>query len=200
LLEENSVALLADGGYELLSRSYILEPDKHLEHPMYLKTPRVLTALAFTVLAAPALADDCATVKSAMLKSGHTPHSVILTRADSQGKKTVTRQVQTVDNKYVQSPDGKWYAMNIAIKDLNDDLSGLLTCRRSGSDSVSGELTAVYEVHMKQEDEVTDQKLWVSSKNMILKSEGTVDSAHYTTEYDYAHVTPPANAIPMGSK
>jgi hypothetical protein len=35
---------------------------------------------------------------------------------------------------------------------------------------------------------------------MILKSEGTVDGAHYTTGYDYAHVTPPANAIPMGGK
>jgi outer membrane lipoprotein-sorting protein len=167
---------------------------------MYIETPRALIALAFTALTAQALADDCATVKSAMLNSGHTPHSVILTRTDGQGKNTVTRQVQTVDNKYVQRPDGKWYAMNIAIKDLNDDLSGLQTCRRSGSDSVGGELTAVYEVRMKQEDEVTDQKLWVSSKNMILKSEGTVDGAHYTTEYDYAHVTPPANAIPMGGK
>jgi len=167
---------------------------------MYIDNSRTLIALAFAVLTAPALADDCATVKSAMLNSGHTPHSVILTRTDGQGKQTVTRQVQTVDNKYVQRPDGKWYAMNIAIKDLNDDLSGLQTCRRSGSDSVSGAVTAVYEVRMKEEDEVTDQKLWVSSKNMILKSEGTVEGAHYTTEYDYAHVTPPANAISMGGK
>ncbi len=167
---------------------------------MYIETPRTLIALAFIVLTTPALADDCATVKSAMLNSGHTPHSLILTQTDSQGKMTVTRQVQTVDNKYVQRPDGKWYAMNIAIKDLNDDLSGLLTCRRSGSDSVSGEVTVVYEVHMNLEGEVTDQKIWVSSKNMVLKSEGTIEGAHYTTDYDFAHVTPPANAIPMGGK
>ena len=167
---------------------------------MYIETPRALIALAFTVLTAPALADDCTTVKSAMLNSGHTPHSVILTRTDGQGKKIVTRQVQTVDNKYVQRPDGKWYAMNIAIKDLNDDLSGLLTCRRSGSDSVGGEATAVYEVHMNMNGEVTDQKIWVSSKNMVLKSEGTIEGAHYTTDYDFAHVTPPANAIPMGGR
>lgn len=167
---------------------------------MYIETPRALIALAFTVVTAPALADDCAAVKSAMLNSGHTPHSLILTRTDGQGKKTVTRQVQTVDNKYVQTPDGKWYAMNIAIKDLNDDLSGLLTCRRSGSDSVSGEVTAIYEVHMNLEGQVSDQKLWVSSKNMVLKSEGTIEGAHYTTDYDFAHVTTPANAIPMGGK
>lgn len=82
-----------------------------------------------------------------MLNSGHTPHSLLTTKTDDQGKKTVTRQVQTVDNKYVQTSNGKWYAMNIATKDLNDDLSGVASCRRSGSESVSGESTAVYDVH-----------------------------------------------------
>jgi hypothetical protein len=167
---------------------------------MYIDTHRTLIALAFTVLATPTLADECAPVKSALLNSGHMPHTVILTRTDGQGKKAVTRQVQTVDNKYVQTADGKWYAMNIAIKDLNDDLSGVQTCRRSGSDIVSGEATVVYEVHMNLEGQVSDQKLWVSSKNMVLKSEGTIEGAHYITEYDFAHVTPPANAIPLGGK
>jgi hypothetical protein len=167
---------------------------------VYIETPRTWVGLAFAVLTAPALADDCATVKSAMLNSGHTPHSLIVTQTDGQGKMTVSRQVQTVDNKYVQRPDGRWYAMNIAIKDLNDDLSGLLTCRRSGSDNVNGEVTAVYQVHMNLESEVTDQKIWVSLKNMVLKSEGAIEGVRYTTDYDYAHVTPPANAMPMGRK
>jgi hypothetical protein len=167
---------------------------------MYSENSATLIALAFAALAAPALADDCATVKSAMLNSGRTPHSLILTQTDGQGKMTVTRQLQTVDNKYVQRPDGKWYAMNIAIKDLNDDLSGVLTCRRSGTDSVGGELAVVYEVHMNLEGQVSDQKIWVSSKNMITKSEGVVEGARYTTEYDFAHITPPANAISMGGK
>jgi len=54
---------------------------------MYIDTPRTLIALAFTVLTAPTLADECAPVKGAMLNSGHTPHTVILTRTDGQGKK-----------------------------------------------------------------------------------------------------------------
>jgi hypothetical protein len=33
-----------------------------------------------------------------------------------------------------------------------------------------------------------------------LKSEGVIEGAHYTTEYDFGHVTAPANAIPMGGK
>jgi len=165
---------------------------------MFRETPRILIALAFAALGATALADDCATVKSAMLNSGHTPHSVIVTQTDGQGKKTVTRQVQTVDNKYVQRPDGKWYAMNIAIKDLNDDLSGLLSCRRS--DILSGESTIVYEVHMNLEGQVSDQKIWVSSKNLVLKSEGVTGGARYTTDYDFAHATPPVNAVSIGGK
>jgi hypothetical protein len=167
---------------------------------MYIQNCRVLFALAFAVLTAPALADDCMTVKSAMSNSGHTPNSKLVTKTDGQGKKTVTRQVQTMDNKYVQVPDGKWYAMNIAIKDLNDDLSGVQTCRRSGTESVSGESTAVYEVHMNIEGSISDGRVWVSSKNLILKSEQVIKGARYTTQYDFGHVTPPANAIPMGGK
>ena len=167
---------------------------------MHISNTRLLVSLALAVLTAPAFADDCATVKSAMLNSGHTPHNVVVTKTDGQGKKTVTRQVQTVDNKYVQTPDGKWHAMNIAMKDLNDDLSGVQACRRSGSENVSGESTAVYDVHMDLEGTISDNRVWVSSKNLVLKSEGIIEGAHYTTEYDFGHVTPPANAIPLGGR
>jgi hypothetical protein len=165
---------------------------------MFFKTSRAIIIFAFTVLISPAIADDCTTVKSAMLGTGRTPHSLVLTKTDGQGKKTVTHQVQTVDNKYVQTADGKWHAMNIAIKDLDDDLSGVQTCRRSGNESVSGESTAVYEVHMNQDGDQSEARIWVSSKNLILKSETALEGGHYTTEYDFSHVTPPANAIPMG--
>lgn len=167
---------------------------------MHIVNSCVLIAFGIAVLAAPVLADDCSTLKSAMLNSGHTPHNVVVTKIDGQGKKTVTRQVQTVDNKYVQTPGGKWYAMNIAIKDLNNDLSGVQTCRRSGSESVSGESTAVYDVHMNLEGSISDNRVWVSTKNLVLKSEAVIEGVHYITEYDFAHVTPPANAISMGAK
>jgi hypothetical protein len=167
---------------------------------MYIENSRVLFAFALTVLTGSALADDCSTVGKAMLGTGRTPHSLVLTKTDGQGKKTVTNQVQTLHNKYVQTADGKWHAMNIAIKDLDDDLSGVKTCRRSGSESLSGESTAVYDVHMNLEGSISDNRVWVSSKNLILKSEGVIEGAHYTTEYDFGHVTPPANAIPMGGK
>jgi outer membrane lipoprotein-sorting protein len=164
---------------------------------MNIRSAYIFIALTFGVVTAPAVADDCSAVKSAMLNSGHTPKSVTVTKTDGHGTKTVTRQVQTVDNKYIQTADGKWYAMHIAIKDLNDDLSGVLTCRRTGADSVSGESTTVYEAHVNMNDQASDQKLWVSSKNLILRSEGVIEGARYSTEYDFVHVTPPANAMDM---
>jgi hypothetical protein len=154
----------------------------------------------FAVLGAPVLADDCSAARSAMLNSGHTPKSSVTTKSDGHGKQVVTRQIQTVTNKYVQTADGKWYAMNIAIKDLDDDKDARLTCHDAGSDNVSGESAAVFEVHMENAGTISDNRMWVSSKNLILKSEATIDGAHYTTEYDYTHVTPPANAISMGGK
>jgi hypothetical protein len=45
-----------------------------------------------------------------------------------------------------------------------------------------------------------DSRFWLSAKNLILKSVGTIEGAHYTTEYDFAHATQPANAIPLGGK
>ncbi len=157
-------------------------------------------ALAIAMLTAPAIADDCAAVKTAMLNSGHTPHSVVVTKVDGQGKKTVARLIQTVDNKYVQTPGGKWYAMNIAMKDLDDDTSGLLMCHLSGRDSVGGEAAAIYEVHMNLEGEIQDQSIWVSSNNRVLKIEGAYEGIRHTTEYDYVHATPPVNAISIGGK
>jgi hypothetical protein len=158
---------------------------------------RVLVLTAISTFAVPALADDCAlAAKSAMLNSGHTPVTATTTKTDSQGKKSTTRTIQTLTNKYVQTENGKWYSMDISIKDLTDN-TAKLTCRRSGGDTVNGEPAATYEVQMGNDDAMNDRKIWISSKNLILKSEGSIEGAHYSTVYDYAHVTPPADAARM---
>jgi hypothetical protein len=40
----------------------------------------------------------------------------------------------------------------------------------------------------------------VSARNLILKSEAVIEATHYSTEYDFSHVTPPANAMPLGGQ
>lgn len=167
---------------------------------MFIRIDRAILLTGIFAFAIPALADDCASAaKGAMLNSGRTPVSITMTKTDAQGRKTTTRQVQTVTNKYVQTENGKWYAMNIAIKDLVDNLdTSKLTCRRSGSDTLNGEAVTTYEVQEDVDETLKDNKIWVSSRNLIVKSEGNTDGAHYTLLYDYAHVTPPANAVSMG--
>jgi hypothetical protein len=169
---------------------------------MFTRAHPALILAAISAFAVPAIADDCTSAaKSAMYNSGRTPVSITITKTDAQGKKSTTRQVQTLTNKYVQTENGKWYAMNIAIKDLIDDLATTkVTCHRSGSDTVNGEVAATYEVQVDAEEVMQDNRIWVSSRNLILKSEGNIEGAHYTTAYDYAHVTPPANAISMGGR
>jgi hypothetical protein len=134
-----------------------------------------------------------------MSNSGHTPVSTITTKTDSQGKESTTRTIQTLTNKYVQTENGKWHSVNISIKDLIDDLNTTkVTCRRSGGDTVNGEPAATYEIQAGNEDVMIDSKIWVSSKNLIMKSEGSIEGARYSTVYDYAHVTPPADAARIG--
>jgi hypothetical protein len=158
------------------------------------------SGIALATVSAPAFADDCAAAKSAMLDSGHKPHSVTVTAIDAQGKQVVTRQVQTTTNKYVQTKDGKWYAMNIAIKDLNDNTDSVKKCSRVGNDAVNGESATVYVVSFDQAGAMMEQKIWISSKNLILKTEGNADGGRIVTAFDFSNVTPPANATPMGGR
>ena len=164
---------------------------------------RPLICISFVASAAPVLSADCDAAKSAMLLTARTPASLTITKTDAHGKKTVSRMVRTANVKYVQAASGKWYAMNISEKDL--DYAGFATakyaCHRSGGDAVNGEPAAVYAVHVENDGTVSDSKIWVNSKNLIVKSElsgegGTI----YSTVSDYAHVTVPANARAIGSK
>lgn len=163
---------------------------------------RVVFLLAVAAVATPALADDCAAAaKNAMLNSGLTPRSLISTSTDAQGKPSVTRQVQTEADKFVQLPNGQWYSMGIAIKDLTDDTkTAKITCQSSGSDVVNGSPAVVYLVHIEDEGSVVDDKMWISSKSLVLKSETNQQGAHITTLYDYDHIVPPANYKSMGRK
>jgi hypothetical protein len=70
---------------------------------------------------------------------------------------------------------------------------------QTGTDSVNGEPAAVYEVHMDDNGTIVEQKIWVSSKNLILKADGSVNGVRYSSVYDFSHVTPPANSTAMGA-
>jgi hypothetical protein len=168
---------------------------------MTTKALRFLILLAVPAVAVPAFGDDCVAAKSAILETGHRPVSVTVTTTNAEGKQKVSRTIQTVDNKYVQTENGKWYALGIAMKDLNDNTkTAKFTCQRGSSDSVNGESAAVYEVRMDDNGTIVDEKIWVSSKNLILKADGSVNGTRFSSVYDFVHVSPPANATAVGGR
>jgi hypothetical protein len=172
----------------------------HKESSVKFHTPSIL-AIAFALSAIPALADDCSVAaKNAMLATAQKPVSTMTTMTSAQGKQSVSRTVQTQTNKYVQRENGEWYSMDIGIKDLIDDSkSTKVICKRSGTDMVNGQPATFYELQIDEEGINSEIKMWVSSQNLILKTEGNPGNLHYTTLYDSVHVTPPANAKRMGS-
>jgi hypothetical protein len=166
-------------------------------HPAH----RALFLSAACILTMPALAQDCAVAaRTAMLNSGRTPVSTMTSSTDAQGRKATTRTVQTVDNKYVQTKEGKWYSMGIAIKDLIDDAKTTkVTCQGSSRDTANGVAATVYAIQVDNDDSITQTRIWVAD-NLIFKSELTVQGTRYTTLYDYGHVTAPTGVTPMGTK
>lgn len=160
----------------------------------------LLFAAAFAAFAAPAFADDCVAVRSAMMTVATTPYTTTVTKTDGQGKKTVSQAIQTATTKYVQS-HGKWYAMNISENDLLDTLKTTkMSCQRIGTDSANGLPAVIYKVHRDNDGTLLDEKTWISAKGLPLKSEGQVDGSTYEALYDFTRAQPPAGARPLGSR
>ena len=163
-------------------------------HPMI-----VLGLAAFSL---PALADECGT---ALITTAQAPMTMVETRTDAQGKKATAHSVQTATAKYIQTPDGVWRAIPVTIKEklehADEDLKrAKTTCKREGADVVGGAPVTVYVMHMETDDRISDGKIYVTAAHLILKAEMDISGAHYSTSYDYAHVTPPADAKPMGTR
>ncbi len=160
-------------------------------------------ALALCAAAAPALADDCATVNAALMQTAKTPYSETITRTVA-GKQIVSHMVQTPSVKYVES-NGRWVSMNITSKDLIDTMNeqmktAKMTCHRVGAETVNGLPAAIYTVHVENQGSVSDSKLWISPQNLEVKSEMQVNGMKFSVLLDYSHVQPPANAKPLGAK
>jgi hypothetical protein len=157
---------------------------------------RALILTTISAVAVPALADDCAIeAKAAMVHTGQTPVSTATSSTDAQGRKFTTRTVQTIDNKYVQTKEGKWYSMGIAIKDLIDDTkTAKVTCQGSSHDTANGVPATVYAIQVDEDEDIKQTRIWVAN-NLIFRS-GCGD----TTLYDYSHVTAPAGVTPMGTR
>jgi hypothetical protein len=171
---------------------------------MSTRAPRsvaLLAVLALATLSLPALADDCST---AMLTTAQRAYRSETLGTDEHGKPKTVRMVQTLTTQYIQTLDGVWHSVDITVKDrvdaTTDDLkTSKITCQRSGIDIMGGTPAIVYAMRRDSEGDVSDSKVWISANHLVLKVESTQSGGHYTTTYDYANVTPPPNAKPLGS-
>jgi len=162
---------------------------------------RFLILLVFAGLTTPAMADDCTTALRASVQK---PVTTLTSREDGHGNLIQTRVVQLPEVQYVQTTDGQWHSVATSIKERIDtateDLkTAKVTCERSGTGTVHRTATVVYLMHEDNGGDITDSKVWIAA-NLIMRSDITLAGAHYTTLFDYAHVSAPANAKALASR
>jgi hypothetical protein len=166
----------------------------------------VLVATAATFFALPALADDCASMLNTMVAHVGTPYSAtMVTQTPGAAAKTM-KTVSAGGMMYVQMPDG-WKSMAMDPKETADMMrkaaaTAKETCHRAGDEMMGGEMSAVYIAHVENQGNVSDNKVWISkSRNLVMKTDVQMKSGdHISMTFDYAHVTPPAGAKPVGAK
>jgi hypothetical protein len=154
----------------------------------------------------PARADDCATMMNTMLAHVGTPYSATMVTQMPNGKTRTMKTVSTGSIMYVQMPDG-WKSMAQDPKEAVDMMrkaaaTAKETCHRAGAETVGGEMSAVYIAHVENRGNVSDNKVWISkSRNLVMKTDVQMKGGdHISMTFDYAHVTPPAGAKPIGAK
>jgi hypothetical protein len=161
-------------------------------------------ALAFGFSASPAAADDCAAVTAAMMATARTPYSSTISGLDAQGRTAISHMVQTPTTKYVET-NGRWVAMKVSSDDLIDTLNRALkttkmSCQRGGTETIGGQPTTIYMVHAENDGVASDNTLWISARNLPLKSDMRVAGKHYVSVYNYDNVRPPQDAVPAGGR
>ncbi|MBN9511652.1 MAG: hypothetical protein J0I21_21395 [Alphaproteobacteria bacterium] len=163
-----------------------------------------MAATAILAATAPlARADDCAAVYAAMEASIRTPVAVTMTRTTRGGPAVVHHMVRTEDATYVEL-HGKWRSMKISTQERLRSLDEVkktakVQCQRVGTDSVGAQSATVYTSHVENQGTVSDQKLWVSANNLLLKAELDIagEHEHMVSMYDYKNVKVPADATPV---
>ncbi|HEX4380018.1 MAG TPA: hypothetical protein VH022_08305 [Candidatus Acidoferrum sp.] len=119
------------------------------------------------------------------------------------GSKKTTGELITVNGERYVMINGKWNKSRMTVAATKEQEAEniknakVLSCKRTGDDTVSGEAATVYTEHTENEDTKSDGKIWVSkSRGLILKEEIDLDSGdaskeHITVRYEYGNVKAP---------
>jgi hypothetical protein len=144
----------------------------------------------------------CKLVLDANHKTLETPNHMYTDMGGANGKKTGGELITVNGDRYV-NVNGKWTKSRMTVaatraqEEENIKNAKVLSCKRTGDDTVSGEAATVYTEHTENEDSKSDGKIWISkSRGVILKEEIDLDSGeatkqHIAIRYEYGNVKAP---------
>jgi hypothetical protein len=144
----------------------------------------------------------CKPVLDANHKTLDTPTHMYSETVGGGGKKTTGELITINGERYVLF-GGKWTKSPMTVaatkeqETENIKNAKVLSCKRIGDDSVSGEAAAIYTEHSENEDTKSDGKIWISkSRGVILKEEIQLDAGdpseqRITVRYEYGNVKAP---------
>jgi hypothetical protein len=144
----------------------------------------------------------CKTVLDANHKTLETANHMYTDNLHGDGKK-VTGEMITVNGERYLLMNGKWMKSRMTIADTraqeeeNIKNAKVLSCKRSGDETVGGEAATIYTEHTENEDTKSDGKIWISkNRGVILKEEIDLDSGdpikeHISLRYEYGNVKAP---------
>ncbi len=164
-----------------------------------MRTLLFASLIALPVFAGTARAEDCAPLKEIMLNAAQIPHSATLTRTVN-GKPVVTHMVVTADAMYMENR-GTWRkGPRMASREMMEEniKTAKLACTRIGGETVNGVATTLWSIHVENQGSISDNRMWLDANNRPVRTETKVEGSSFVTDIDYAHVDPPANAVPLG--
>jgi hypothetical protein len=163
---------------------------------------RIGTAVGARSFAVSVVDPVCKVVLDANHKTLETANHVYTDNLHGNGKK-VTGEMITVNGERYLLMNGKWMKSRMTVADTraqeeeNIKNAKVLSCKRTGDDTVGGEAATVYTEHTENEDTKSDGKIWISkSRGVILKEEIDLDSGdpikeHISLRYEYGNVKAP---------
>jgi hypothetical protein len=144
----------------------------------------------------------CKPVFDANHKTLDTANHMYTDNLHGDGKKVTGEMITVNGDRYILI-SGKWTKSRMTIADTraqeeeNIKNAKVLSCKRSGDDTVGGEAATIYTEHSENEDTKSDGKIWISkSRGVILKEEIDLDSGdaikeHISLRYEYGNVKAP---------
>jgi hypothetical protein len=159
-------------------------------------------AVGTRLLAVSVVDPACKPVFDANHKTLDTPNHMYTDRPGGDGNRATGEMITINGERYIQVK-GAWrkspmtVAATKAQEEENIKNAKVLSCKKTGDDSVNGEPATVYTEHSENDDTKSDGKIWVSkSRGLLLKEELVLDSGdagkqQVSIRYEYGNVKAP---------